>query len=537
MPQPVGPGSGAANRAPTAGSAVSVQKVTTAPIDLGSWIARRAAATPKLPAITFGETTWTYRDFADRIDRLAAELVAGGMRRGDRVGYVGLNHPDFLVTLFAAARIGAAFVPLNWRLTADELCYILGNAEVHTLLADAERAAVIDPVRAEAGLQRAIALTPVPGWELADELLAQRAPLADPVFAEPDDIAVIMYTSGTTGRPKGAMLTHANLFWNNINALLTFDTSQHDVSLVCAPLFHIGGLNVTTLLTLQKGGRIVLMPAFDPAEALRLIAEHRVTTMFGVPAMFLFMSQRPEFADSDLSSVRHFVCGGAPVPEALIHRYGERGIPFAQGYGLTETAPLALVLRTDEVAVKIGAAGNQTLPLSDVRLVDANNAPVPAGARGEICVRGPQVMAGYWRNPEATAAVIDSQGWFHTGDIGQADDEGYVWVIDRVKDMVISGGENVYPAEVEDVLYGHPAIAEVAVLGTPDEKWGEAVTAVVALQPGTTLTLDELREFARDKLAAFKLPIRLEFIDALPRTQSGKVVKYQLREVISDSVR
>lgn len=503
--------------------------MSAAPIDLGSWIARRAAATPNLPAITFGENTWTYRYFADRIDRLAAELAAGGMRRGDRVGYAGLNHPDFLVTLFAAARIGATFVPLNWRLTGSELAYILGNAEVHTLLADAERAAVIEPVRAKAGLRRVIALAPAPGWELLDDLLAGRAPLADPVFADPDEVAVIMYTSGTTGHPKGAMLTHANLFWNNINALLTFDTSQQDVSLVCAPLFHIGGLNVTTLLTLQKGGRIVLMATFDPAEALRLIAEHRVTTMFGVPAMFLFMSQLPRFADADLSSVRHFVCGGAPVPEPLIQQYGERGIPFAQGYGLTETAPLALVLRTDEVGVKIGAAGNQVLPLSDVRLVDANNQPVPAGARGEICVRGPQVMAGYWRNPQATAAVIDEQGWFHTGDVGQADDDGYVWVIDRVKDMVISGGENVYPAEVEDVLYGHPAVAEVAVVGTPHEKWGEAVTAVVALRPGATLDLEELREFARDKLAAFKLPMRLEFVDALPRTQSGKVLKYQLR--------
>lgn len=513
---------------------VSVYRMSTPPIDLGSWIARRAAATPKLPAITFGEHTWTYRQFADRIDRLAAELAAGGMRRGDRVGYAGHNHPDFLVTLFAAARIGAVFVPLNWRLTADELGYILGDAQVHTVVADAERATVIDPVRAQAGLHRVIALTPVPEWEVLDELLAGRAALTDPVFAEPDDVAVIMYTSGTTGHPKGAMLTHSNLFWNNVNALLTFDTSQNDVSLVCAPLFHIGGLNVTTLLTLQKGGRIVLMPIFDPAEALRLIAEHRVTTMFGVPAMFLFMSQCPEFADTDLSSVRSFVCGGAPVPEPLIHCYGQRGIPFAQGYGLTETAPLALVLRTDEVGVKIGAAGNQVLPLSDVRLVDLENQPVPAGARGEICVRGPQVMAGYWRNPEATAAVIDDEGWFHTGDIGQADDEGYVWVIDRVKDMVISGGENVYPAEVEDVLYGHPGIAEVAVLGTPHEKWGEAVTAVVVLRPGATLQLDELREFARDKLAAFKLPIRVEFTDALPRTQSGKVVKYQLRAALSD---
>ncbi|MEO8814778.1 MAG: long-chain fatty acid--CoA ligase [Mycobacterium sp.] len=505
------------------------------PIDLGSWIARRAAAGSHLPALTFDGRTWTYGEFADRIDRLAAELAAGGVARGDRVGYVGVNHPDFLVTLFAAARIGAAFVPLNWRLTGEELAYILADAEVHTLLADAERAAVIDRVRAEVGLRRVIALAPASGWAVLDDLLGTRAPLGNPVFPAPEEVAVIMYTSGTTGRPKGAMLTHANLFWNNVNALLAFDTSQHDISLVCAPLFHIGGLNVTTLLTLQKGGRIVLMPTFDPGRALELIAEHRVTTMFGVPAMFLFMSQLPQFAETDLSSIRSFVCGGAPVPEPLILRYGERGIPFAQGYGLTETAPLALVLRTDEVAVKVGAAGHRVLPLSDVRLVDADNHPVPPGTRGEICVRGPQVMAGYWRNPQATAAVIDGDGWFHTGDIGQADDDGYIWVVDRVKDMVISGGENVYPAEVEDVLYGHPAIAEVAVLGTPHEKWGEAVTAVVVLRGDTTLTLEQLREFARGKLAVFKIPLRLEFIDELPRTQSGKVVKYQLRELFSSN--
>lgn len=500
------------------------------PMDLGSWIARRAAAIPHLPAITFDGHTMTYRAFAERIDRLAAELAGGGVERGDRVGYLGLNHPDFLATLFAAARLGAVFVPLNWRLTAAELSYILGDAGVHTLLADAERAAVVDPVRAEAGVRRAIALTPVPGWEVLDTLLADRQPITEPVHPGPDEVAVIMYTSGTTGRPKGAMLTHANLFWNNVNALLSFDTHQDDVSLVCAPMFHIGGLNVTTLVTLQKGGHIVVMATFDPSQALKLITEHRVTTMFGVPAMFLFISQLPEFAEADLSSLRRLICGGAPVPETLIGIYGERGIPFAQGYGLTETAPLALVLRTDEVGVKIGAAGHQVLPLSDVRLVDADNNPVPTGERGEICVRGPQVMAGYWRNPDATAAVIDAQGWFHTGDIGRADEDGYIWVIDRVKDMVISGGENVYPAEVEDVLYRHPAIADVAVLGTPHERWGEAVTAVVVLRPDATLTLEELRSFARDKLAGYKIPLRLEFVDALPRTQSGKVVKYQLRE-------
>ncbi len=500
------------------------------PMDLGSWIGRRAAATPRLPAITFDGHTTSYGELLDRIDRLAAELAAGGVGRGDRVGYLGLNDPMFLITLFAAARIGAVFVPLNYRLTAAELGYILADAGVHTLLADARYAAVAGPVLTGPGVRRALALSAVPGWEPLPDLLANRGRLAAPVHPRSDEVAVIMYTSGTTGRPKGAMLTHGNLFWNNVNALLSFDVSQDDVSLVAAPLFHIGGLNVTTLVTLQKGGQIVLMPAFDPGQALKLIAEYRVTTMFGVPAMFLFMSQVPEFAAADLSSVRFLICGGAPVPETLITRYGQRGIAFVQGYGLTETAPLALVLRADEVSVKVGAAGHAVLPLSDVRLVDAENNPVAPGERGEICVRGPQVMAGYWHNREATDAVIDAGGWFHTGDIGQADQDGYVYVVDRLKDMVITGGENVYPAEVEAVLYHHPAIAEVAVLGTPHEQWGEAVTAVVALNPGAALTLEELSAFARDKLAGYKIPLRLEFVDALPRNPAGKVLKYQLLE-------
>jgi len=501
------------------------------PMDLGSWIGRRAAAAARdRPALTFNSRTTTYGEFLDQIDTVAAELAAGGVGRGERVGYLGPNDPMFLVTLFAAARIGAVFVPLNYRLTGPELVYIIGDAGVHTLIADAEHATVVEGVRAECGLQRTISLTPVPNWEPLERLLRARAPLEKPCRPDADDVAVIMYTSGTTGRPKGAMLTHGNLFWNNVNALLSFDVNQEDISLVCAPLFHIGGLNVTTLLTLQKGGQIVLMPAFDPGHALKLIAEHQVTTMFGVPAMFLFMSQVPEWDATDLSSVRYFICGGAPVPEPLIELYGRRDIPFPQGYGLTETDPLALVVRADESARKIGAAGHQVLPLSDVRLVDASNNPVGAGERGEICVRGPQVMKGYWKNEQATAAVVDADGWFHTGDVGRADDEGYVYVVDRVKDMVITGGENVYPAEVESVLYGHPAIAEVAVLGVPDEKWGEAVAAVVALRPGAELTLEEVREYALERLAGFKIPRRLDILDALPRNPAGKILKYQLRE-------
>lgn len=505
-------------------------------MDIGAWIARRSAIGPSRPAVTYEGNTWTYADFAERIDRLAAELRAGGVQIGDRVGYFGPNHPAFLVTLFACARAGAIFVPLNFRLTGRELTYIARDAGLHTLIADTGLTAVIDPVRSDLALSRTISLGAIGGWEILDDLLAVRGPISEPEHPEPSDVAIIMYTSGTTGLPKGAMLTHGNLFWNNVNALLSFDVTSSDVTYVAAPLFHIGGLNVTTLLTLQKGGHVIVTPSFDPVRALHDIARHRVTTMFGVPAMYLFMRQAPEFVTADLSSLRYLICGGAPVPEPLMRAYSARGIPFAQGYGLTETAPLALVMGIDEASRKIGAAGSKVLPLSDVRLVDADNAGVSPGEPGEICVRGPQIMAGYWNNPAATAAAIDGQGWFHTGDVGREDDDGYVYVVDRLKDMAITGGENVYPAEVESVLYSHPDVVEVAVLGLPDPKWGEAVTAVVAVKASATVTLDDLRDFASGHLARYKLPQRLEFVASLPRNPSGKVLKNQLRERFAEAV-
>lgn len=510
--------------------------MTGAPaFDVGSWVARRSLIGPDRPAITFEGHTLSYGEFADRIDRLAAELVAGGAGAGHRVGYLGPNHPAFLTTLFACARAGATFVPLNFRLTGPELAYIVNDAGIHTLIADATLAPAVDAIRSDLGVSRFIALSTTSGWEELDELLTTRDPIAEPAHPDPAEVAVIMYTSGTTGVPKGAMLTHGNLFWNNVNALLTFDVTSTDTTYVAAPLFHIGGLNVTTLLTLQKGGHVVLVASFDASRALADIMRYRVTTMFGVPAMFLFMSQLPEFATSDLSSVGFFVCGGAPVPEPLMRTYADRGVVFAQGYGLTETAPLALATGISDSARKVGAAGHKVLPLSDVRVVDVDNAPVTPGEPGEICVRGPQVMIGYWNNPMATHAVIDAEGWFHTGDVGREDADGYIYVVDRLKDMVVTGGENVYPAEVESVLYSHPAVAEVAVVGLPDVKWGEAVTAVVAPIPGATVTLEELREFAAGRLARYKLPLRLKVVDALPRNPSGKVLKLQLRERFTDS--
>jgi len=496
-------------------------------ISLGQWFAARAANTPNRRALTFEGTTWTYGEMQHRIDCLARDLQDGGVCHGDRVAFLGLNQPSFFVTLFATARLGAIFVPLNFRLTGPELAFIIGDAGVHTLVADALHREVADSIRDDVPVRRFVSDGGGAGW---DPLEAGTRPLgaAEPVGG--DEVAIIMYTSGTTGLPKGAMLTHANLWWNNTNAMHQFDVLEDDVTLVVAPLFHIGGLNVTTLLTLQKGGEVVLHRMFDPSACLEDIARYGVTTMFGVPAMFLFMSQVPGFDQADLTSVRTLVCGGAPVPEPLIKLFNGRGVPINQGYGLTETAPMVTFLSPEWSLAKLGSAGKPPL-FGEVRIVDMEHHPVTApDVDGEVCTRGPNVMKGYWRRPEATAAAIDAEGWFHTGDIGHIDADGFLYIADRVKDMVISGGENVYPAEVESVLFDHPGVADVAVIGLPDERWGEAVVAVIAPHTGVTVTLEELREFAGERLARYKLPTRVEVVEILPRNPAGKVLKFELRE-------
>lgn len=500
----------------------------------GSMLFRRSSLTTNRRALTFEGQTWTYGEFMDRIDRFAAVLVAGGIERGDRVGYLGLNHPNFFVTMFAANRLGATFVPINFRLTGPELAFIAKDAGIHTIVADDMHMAELDRVRGELPCERYIGSEAGgDGWEVQDDLIAATEPIVGGVAVDSDEIAVIMYTSGTTGTPKGAMLTHGNLCWNNINALHAIDLSTEEVSLVVAPLFHIGGLNVTTLICWQKGGEVVLHRAFDPGAALEAIPEYGVTNMFGVPAMFLFMSQHPAFDETDFTSVRVIVVGGAPVPEPLTKLYLSKGVPFAQGYGLTETSPMCTFLLPDYALEKVGSAGFGCL-YTDVEVFGPDGEIVPRGERGEVCIKGPSVMKGYWNRPDATAEAIDSNGWFHSGDVGVMDDDGFLFIVDRLKDMVISGGENVYPAEVESVLYEHPKIGEVAIIGMPDERWGEAVTAVVACVEDEDVTLAELRDFAGESLAKFKLPIRLHTVDALPRNPAGKVLKFELREQFAD---
>jgi fatty-acyl-CoA synthase len=500
-------------------------------VGLGNWFYQRSLRTPKRPALTFEGKTATYGELQNRFDRLAGALRASGVCRGDRVAFIGLNQPAFFDVMFAAARLGAIFVPLNFRLTGPELDYIINDAGVHTIVADSAHRGVIDSIRTKLPCKHYVSADiDADGWPSIAKFTASAHPLASGEPVGPDEVAVIMYTSGTTGRPKGAMLTHGNIWWNNSMGLLTIDALETDVTLVVAPLFHIGGLNVTTLTAFQKGAHVVLHRGFDPVRWLEDVAKYKATSAFAVPAMLLAVSQNPAFASTDLSSLRTIVCGGAPVPEPLLRLYGKRGVPINQGYGLTETAPMVTFLTSEWSEAKLGSAGRPGFFI-EVELVDADGKFVRTpDARGEVVCRGPNVMKGYWNKPEATAAAIDAAGWFHTGDVGYFDADGFLYICDRVKDMIITGGENVYPAEVEAVLYAHPSIAEVAVVGYPDEKWGEGVFAIAALKPGASLTLEELRAWGTERLARYKLPSRFETVPSLPRNPAGKVLKFELRD-------
>jgi fatty-acyl-CoA synthase len=494
---------------------------------LGSWPARRAAMSPGRTAMIFGERRTTYAELHERISRLAAALHGAGVRRGDRVAYLGPNHPSFVETMFATWTLGAIFVPLNFRLTQPEITYQLEHsgavALIHAL-----------PVSTEVGIKVST--------ETLDGFLA--APGTFDAETGHDDVACILYTSGTTGHPKGAMLTHGNLIWNCYNLLVCVDVASDEMTLVSAPLFHVAALNQCLLPTFLKGATSVIMPGWDVDGCFDAIARHRITWMFGVSAMFAGLSRSPRWASADLTSVRCLMTGGASVPEALIRTYQDRGLAFCQGYGMTETAPGATFLEARESREHLGSAG---LPVffTDVRCVRPDSTPAdpglasagpgltPAdpGEPGEVLVRGPHVSPGYWNDPAATAAAFTGDGWFRSGDLAVVDDQGHYRIVDRTKDMYISGGENVYPAEVEAAIFEHPAVAEAAVVGVPDEKWGEVGRAFVVPVPGAPLSAADIPAFLADRLARYKIPVYVDVIDDLPRTGSNKVRKGPLRDL------
>jgi fatty-acyl-CoA synthase len=478
---------------------------------------------PERIAVVHDGREHSYREMGDRATRLAHALAARGARHGSRVAYLGQNHPAFLDTLFAAGLLGAVFVPLNTRLAVPELAYILNDCGADGLVWAPRHATAVAELATLAPTDWQLPLDDLPAILAA----APADPIDEPVAES--ETCMIMYTSGTTGRPKGVQLTHANVAWNTVNLLLDVDLTSTEVTLVSAPMFHVAALNQTVLPTFCKGGTMILVSAFDPDETLELIERHRVTYLFGVPAMFLAVTRSPRWPQADLSSVRSLICGGAPVPEALITAYQQRGLTFMQGYGTTECAPGVLFLRAAESAAKVGSAGTPSF-FTDVRVVAADGADVAPGEPGEIIVQGPNVMAGYWRQPDATAEVLDTDGWLRTGDIAVVDTDGYLYVRDRIKDLIISGGENIYPAEVEDVLYQHPAVAECAVIGVPHPYWGEVGRAVVVLRADAHPTPAELLAFLDGRIARYKIPKSVVFAETLPRTASGKVLKSHLRD-------
>ncbi|KUO17765.1 acyl-CoA synthetase [Streptomyces dysideae] len=503
----------------------------------------RRAKYPTPTALVYEGQEFSAADLSRTAVELAAGLAERGLRRGDRIAYLGFNSVTFLHALFAAAHLGAVFVPVNFRLAADEVRHILTDSGAHTVVVEEGHRELVESVLGGIPARRHILIdtdpacpadvAPTATWTPLSELLGPGRPEREPVPLHDDDLGALMYTSGTTGRPKGVMLTHGNLWWNAVNVDSMVDTRSDDVNLAAAPLFHIGGLNALTLRTLLRGGTVVLRRGFDPAQSLDDLVRHRVSTFFAVPAMYAALARTPGFAETDLSALRSAVVAGAPVPPQLIHDYAERGVLLQQAWGLTETAPFATYLPAGLTQEKAGSAG-APMPYTEICIADPVTGAriTEADTRGEICVRGPNVTPGYWNNPEATRAAFDDAGWFHTGDIAHRDKDGFYYIVDRLKDMIISGGENVYPAEVERVLAACPGVLEAAVIGVPDPKWGETVQAVLTCAPGTSLTLEEVREFAGRHLARYKLPTRLLLVAQLPRNASGKLAKGELRRLV-----
>jgi fatty-acyl-CoA synthase len=456
------------------------------------WIRDRARRSPDRVAIIFGDERCTYAQLDAR-----SEDLARGLTHGEVVSTLTGNSPDHVALMFACAKAGAILHPISWRLAPAEIAYQLDDAGSAVLwVEDAYREL------ADAALSLA---------SVSPRGVSDTGTVSDTVPADQDGLLLI-YTSGTTGKPKGALLTHANCFWTNLSFDLATAMTADDVILACLPQFHCGGWNVQPLLGWWKGATVVLERQFDAARALRLIEEQRVTTMMGVPANYLFMAQDATFERADLSSLRCCVVGGAPMPVPLIEQWRDRGVEIVQGYGLTEASPNVLCLPPEDAMRKVGAAGK---PYAYVE--------VDLGPGNELLVRGPNVFPGYWRNPDATAEAL-RDGWLHTGDVVEIDDEGYVTIKGRLKEMFISGGENVYPAEVESVLHEHPRVRDAAVVGVPDETWGEVGAAFVV----GDVDEDELLQWCRGRLAKYKVPKSIHFVSELPRNSMGKLQKSEL---------
>ncbi len=499
------------------------------------WLERRQELSPDKEALVdvFTGRRYTYGQFNERANRLANALrQEWGIKKGERVAILAKNCPEYLEALFAVAKLGAILVPINIRLAGPELVYIFHDCEPKGLVLGEDFLDVIYEVQEEIHMGNTLLLDGAKAPDMIPyEDFLESAHAETPELEEPnslDDPQVILYTSGTTGYPKGAIQTHGNILFNSVNANLALDIVSTDVTLCGLPLFHTGGLHVMTTPTLHAGGTVVIERAFEPGEALGIIHEKQVNTVFFVSTMWQFMYQHQDFEKTDFSGLRLAWTGGAPCPVPVIEAYQKKGVPFRQGYGLTEVGPDAMILPPEDAVRKAGSIGKPPFH-AGLRVVTEDGVDAAPGKVGELLFRGPAVTPGYWNKPEATAETFEGE-WFRTGDLATMDDEGYVFIVDRKKDMFISGGENVYPVQVEKLIYEYPKVAEAAVFGVPHEKWGEVGHAVICPRQGETMTEEEVLAFLEGKLARFKIPKSVTFMESLPRNPAGKVLKRVLRE-------
>ncbi|MCP3063188.1 long-chain fatty acid--CoA ligase [Myxococcus sp. K38C18041901] len=488
------------------------------------WLARRAALDPDHLALvdaTREGRRITYREWDARASRTAAYLhQVLGVRRGERVAVLAHNRVETLDLLFACAKLGAILQPLNWRLSAPELSGILADAEPTVLVYGSELRAQVLAVREHAPFVRHWLTFDAPGLDerhfVAERDTAPESPLPA-LELEAEAPWVLCYTGGSTGVPKAAVLTHGSIAANAVNTVVSWGLTSDDVAVLNAPLFHTGGLNVFTLPLVYVGGASVVCKGFEVEQVFDLIERREVSLFFGVPTMFIEMQRHARFEAMDFSRLKLVVSGGAPCPPPVFERFFAKGVAFKTGYGLTEAGPNNFWLPPSDVRRKPGFVG---VPLFQVEArIDGERQP---GDVGELLLRGPHVCAGYWRRPEETARTL-IDGWLHTGDLALRDAEGCFRIVGRHKDLIISGGENIYPAEVESVLSGHPDVAEVAVIGVPDAKWGETPRALVVPRAGTTPTAESLLSFCEGRLARYKTPRSVRFVASLPRTSAGKV--------------
>lgn len=499
-------------------------------------LAIRANLTPDREAlydVTAGRR-YTYQELNQRANGVASFLQNEcGLRKGDRVSILAHNSIAYIDLLFGLGKIGAIFAPLNWRLTSRELTYIIRDCQPKILVVGPEFVSVFEEMQGQIQIERIITLegAQIAGAGSYEEFLDATSPLETlPATIDEEDPYCILYTSGTTGRPKGAVLPHRQVLWNAINTVISWGLSEKDISPVLTPMFHSGGLFVFLVPLFYAGGKIILTRSFDPEASLQLIEDEQCTVILGVPTLFQVWMNSPKFAGVDFSHVHFFISGGAPCPPSLIEAWNTaKGVIVRQGYGLTEVGVNCFSMTNEDALQKQGSVGKPIFH-SQMRLIDIQGKDVAVGETGELIVRGPHVCSGYWNNAEATAESL-RDGWFHTGDMARMDQEGYFYIAGRFKDMIISGGENVYAAEVEAVFREHPSVADAALIGQPDEKWGEVGVIVVACKRDLRVQAEDLLQFCEGRLAKYKIPKRVEFVDSLPYSAYGKVIKADLKKL------